>query len=88
MRRRSAVSRSRPGPQLGHVGAAEAQLRREHLVGVLAEPRDPRLGPFGHRGHLHRVARDEDRLAIPSARGTSTSMSRAATCGSAMTSAG
>ena len=48
--------------QGGDLALAEAELGREHLVGVLADPRHAGLGAFGHLRQLHRVAGDEHGL--------------------------
>ena len=40
--------------------ALQAEVGREHVVGVLADPRRAGLGAFGDLRHLHRVAGHED----------------------------
>ncbi len=78
-------------PALAQLGELARRSRpssaREDRGGVLADPGDAGLGAFGHLRELHRVAGDEDvGSSTPSVRGISTSMWRAATCGSAITS--
>ena len=40
----------------------EPELVRQHVVGVLAEPRHPGLGALGDLGELHREPGDQHRL--------------------------
>src|SRR4051794_26359431 len=46
------------------LGVRQTQLAAQDLVGVLTQPRDPRLGTLRHLGHAHRVAGDEDGLLL------------------------
>src|SRR6476659_7407564 len=43
------------GAEAGELGVGEAELLVQHLVGVLADPRDARLGAVGHLRQLHGV---------------------------------
>src|SRR5438128_4045679 len=50
------------GAEVGELRVGEAELLVQHLVGVLADPWDARLGAVGHLRQLHWVAGDEHRV--------------------------
>ena len=84
---RRAVRNDAAFAQAGELRVAQAELGAQHRGRVLADPRHTRLGTFGHLRQLHRDCRERAPARLtPSVRGISTSMCRAATCGSAITS--